>query len=182
MPTPRSPFTNKPKPSTRKCNNFQQAGQCGTPEHPTAGLAGRELDRKSIQSHLPLIAFKLFLKFPGLAPAATGSTSENRPRCSGASSRWAASPLRTPRLVPSVHIEIHSATTGNPEVMTPSEVKSPPSIDRFLVVFHSPTGMAETGLPIPRPEKMKAIGAWGRWPGHSLRSGSRRENRELAGI
>jgi hypothetical protein len=43
--------------------------------------------------------------------------------------------------------------TGNPEVMTASEVKSHSSIDRFLVVFHSPTGMAETGLLACRSEK-----------------------------
>src|SRR5271156_7072157 len=37
--------------------------------------------------------------------------------------------------------------------MTASEVKSHSSIDRFLVVFHSPTGMAETGLLACRSEK-----------------------------
>ena len=57
-----------------------------------------------------------------------------------------------------------AASAGNPEVLTASEVKSPSSIDRFLVVFHSPTGMAETGLPIRRSEKMKAVGAWEHWP------------------
>jgi hypothetical protein len=34
-----------------------------------------------------------------------------------------------------------------------SEVKSHSSIDRFLVVFHSPTGMAKTGLLACRSEK-----------------------------
>jgi hypothetical protein len=34
-----------------------------------------------------------------------------------------------------------------------SEVKSHSSIDRFLIVFHSPTGMAETGLLACRSEK-----------------------------
>ena len=34
-----------------------------------------------------------------------------------------------------------------------SEVKSHSSIDRFLVVFHSPTAMAETGLLACRSEK-----------------------------
>jgi len=33
--------------------------------------------------------------------------------------------------------------TGNPEVMAASEVKPRSSTDRFLVVFHSPTGTAE---------------------------------------
>jgi hypothetical protein len=37
--------------------------------------------------------------------------------------------------------------------MTASEVKSHSSIDRFLIVFHSPTGMAETGLLACRSEK-----------------------------
>jgi hypothetical protein len=36
---------------------------------------------------------------------------------------------------------------------TDQEVKSPSTIDRFLVVFHSPTGMAETGLLARRSEK-----------------------------
>src|SRR5580698_948584 len=54
------------------------------------------------------------------------------------------SPLRT---------TIPARITGNPEVMTASEVKSYSSIDRFLVVFHSPTGMAETGPLAGRSEK-----------------------------
>src|ERR1700691_4612277 len=37
--------------------------------------------------------------------------------------------------------------------MTASEVKSHSLIDRFLVVFHSPTGMAETGPLAFRSEK-----------------------------
>jgi hypothetical protein len=47
--------------------------------------------------------------------------------------------------------------TGNSEVMTASEVKSHSSIDRLLVVFHSPSGMAETGLlacPSEKTERM----------------------------
>ncbi len=47
--------------------------------------------------------------------------------------------------------------TGNPEVTTASEVKSHSSIDRFLVVFHSPTGMAETGLLACRSEKTGGV-------------------------
>jgi hypothetical protein len=43
--------------------------------------------------------------------------------------------------------------TSNPEVMAASGVKSHSSIDRFLVVFHSPAGMAETGLLACRSEK-----------------------------
>jgi hypothetical protein len=46
-----------------------------------------------------------------------------------------------------------SRITGNPEVMAASEVKSHSPMDRFLVVFHSPTGMAETGLLACRSEK-----------------------------
>ena len=41
--------------------------------------------------------------------------------------------------------------------MTASEVKSHSSIDRFLVVFHSPTGMAETGLLVCRSEKTSRV-------------------------
>jgi hypothetical protein len=52
--------------------------------------------------------------------------------------------------------------TGNPEVMTSGEVKSRSSIDRFLVVFHSPTGMAETGLLACRSEKTGRA----HWPLH----------------
>src|ERR1700691_4947578 len=42
---------------------------------------------------------------------------------------------------------------GSPEIMTAREVKSHSSIDRFLVVFHPPTGMAEPGLLARRSEK-----------------------------
>jgi hypothetical protein len=40
---------------------------------------------------------------------------------------------------------------------SPGEVKSHSSIDRFLVVSHSPGRIAETGLPIHRSEKTKAF-------------------------
>ncbi len=63
-----------------------------------------------------------------------------------------------------------------------SEVKLPSSIDRFLVVFHSPRGLEETGLPICPPEKIGAGEAISRLLMLSLQCGSRLENRELAGI
>ena len=55
--------------------------------------------------------------------------------------------------------------------------RSPSLIDRFLVVFHSPTGMAETGLPTRRSEKMKVVGAWVSSAGYSLQSGLREKQR-----
>jgi hypothetical protein len=48
---------------------------------------------------------------------------------------------------------LFGGTHYSAEIMTASEVKSYSSIDRFLVVFHSPTGMAETGLLARRSEK-----------------------------
>jgi hypothetical protein len=46
---------------------------------------------------------------------------------------------------------------NNLEVMIASEVKSHSSIDRFLVVFHSPTRMAETALLTCRSEKQAEL-------------------------
>ena len=37
--------------------------------------------------------------------------------------------------------------------------------DRFLIVFRSPDRDDETGLPIHRSEKMRAVGAWEHWRG-----------------
>ncbi len=39
----------------------------------------------------------------------------------------------------------------------PAEVKSHSSVDRFLIVFHSPGGMTETGLLACPPEKTARV-------------------------
>jgi hypothetical protein len=49
----------------------------------------------------------------------------------------------------------------NPEVMTASEVKSHSSIDRFLVVFHSPTGRAgNRTATLPIGENGRCVTVW----------------------
>jgi hypothetical protein len=72
--------------------------------------------------------------------------------------------------------------TGNPEVMTASEVKSHSSIDRFLVVFHSPSGMAETGLLACRSEKTGRASRCNANTKDFLWSGLPMKTSELAGI
>jgi hypothetical protein len=67
-------------------------------------------------------------------------------------------------------------------VMTASEVKSHSSIDRFLVVFHSPTGMAETGLLACRSEKTGRASRCNANTKDFLWSGLPMETSELAGI
>jgi hypothetical protein len=52
-----------------------------------------------------------------------------------------------------------------------SEVKSHSSIDRFLVVFHSPTAMAETGLLACRSEKTGRVSGCNAGPKDFLWSG-----------
>ena len=71
--------------------------------------------------------------------------------------------------------------TGNP-VMTASEVKSHSSIDRFLVVFHSPTGMAETGLLACRSEKTGRVSRCNANTMDFLWSGLTMKTSQLAGI
>ena len=67
-------------------------------------------------------------------------------------------------------------------VMTADEVKSHSSIDRFLVVFHSPTGMAETGVLACRPEKAGRASRCNANTKDFLWSGLTMETSELAGI
>ena len=72
--------------------------------------------------------------------------------------------------------------TGNLEVMTAGEVKSHSSIDRFLVVFHSPTGNAETGPLACRSEKTGRVRRCNANTTDFLCSGSIMETSELAEI
>jgi len=72
--------------------------------------------------------------------------------------------------------------TGSPEVMTAGDVKSHSSIDRFLVVFHSPTGNAETGLLACRTEKTGRVRRCNANTTDFLCSGSTMKTSELAGI
>jgi serine/threonine protein kinase len=72
--------------------------------------------------------------------------------------------------------------TPNPEIMTASEVKSHSSIDRFLVVFHSPTGMAETGLLACRSEKTDRTSRSNANTKNFLWSALTMKTSELAGI
>jgi hypothetical protein len=66
--------------------------------------------------------------------------------------------------------------------MTANEVKSHSSIDRFLVVFHSPTGMAETGLLARRSEKKGRASRCKPNTKHFLWSGLTMKTSELARI
>jgi len=66
--------------------------------------------------------------------------------------------------------------------MTAGEVKSHSSIDRFLVVFHSPTGNAETGLLACRSEKTGRERKCNANTTDFLCSGSTMKTSELAGI
>jgi hypothetical protein len=75
-----------------------------------------------------------------------------------------------------------SRITSSSEVMTASEVKSHSSIDRFLVVFHSPTGMAETGLLACRSEKTGRASRCNANTKDFLWSGLTMKTSELAGI
>src|SRR5271165_6923867 len=65
---------------------------------------------------------------------------------------------------------------------TTSGVKSHSSIDRFLVVFHSPTGMAETGLLTCRSEKTGKVSRCNANTEHFLRSRLTMKTSELARI
>jgi len=66
--------------------------------------------------------------------------------------------------------------------MTAGEVKSHSSIDRFLVVFHSPIGNAETGLLACRTEKTGRVRRCNANTTDFLCSGSTMKTSELAGI
>jgi hypothetical protein len=48
--------------------------------------------------------------------------------------------------------------------------QSPSLNDRLLIALGSPGRNAETGPPIRRSEKMRGVGAWEHWRGHSLQS------------
>jgi len=66
--------------------------------------------------------------------------------------------------------------------MTASKVKSHSSIDRFLVVFHSPTGMAETGLLACRSEETDRTSRSNANTKNFLWSALTMKTSELAGI
>ncbi len=102
---------------------------------------------------------------------------------------WLASPLRIPgksRMRKRARTDLCG---GRPAMVVPtatvttaSEVKSHSSIDRFLVVFHSPTGMAETGLLACRSEKTGGVSRCSANTKDFLCSGLTMKTSELAGI